>query len=160
VRRTQSGGEARRKTGRKAGRQACCQTGGEARCQTETGCQQAQPAPDPTPEPTPTPEPAKTWALLVGVSDYQNPAITDLKYAAADATGLHKALTDPTLGNLPASQVKMLVDSEATTANIMGAVETFLKPNVKAGDKVLVFLAGHGVAKGVGAIGQELLHLT
>src|SRR5258708_7107620 len=33
-----------------------------------------------------------TWALLVGVSKYQNPAILSLRYPSSDATALRDAL--------------------------------------------------------------------
>lgn len=105
----------------------------------------------PTPTPTPTPEVGpKTFALLVGVGKYQNPAISALKYPPIDAAGLRDALTDPKLGGIPADRVKLLADDEATRDNILGAVDTFFKPKVQDGDRVLVFLAGHGVSKGVG----------
>ncbi len=125
----------------------------------------AKPAPKPAnPEPIAVPEPAappepvaapvetgpKTWALLVGVSEYQSPQISSLRFPATDATSLRDALTDPKVGGLPASQVLLLADADATRAKITGAVNTFLRSNVKSGDKIVVFLAGHGVAKGVG----------
>jgi uncharacterized caspase-like protein/tetratricopeptide (TPR) repeat protein len=100
---------------------------------------------------------AKTWALLVGVSSYQNPQISTLRYAAQDATGLRDALIDAKLGGLPENQVLLLADDKATREGILGAVQTFLKPNVKAGDHVIVFLAGHGVAKGVGVGAKSFL---
>jgi hypothetical protein len=93
---------------------------------------------------------AQTWALLVGISKYQNPMIASLRFPSADATAVRDAMTDPQLGGLPADHVKLLVDDQATQSNILGAVDDFLKPNVKPGDKVILFLAGHGVAKGVG----------
>jgi uncharacterized caspase-like protein/tetratricopeptide (TPR) repeat protein len=94
---------------------------------------------------------ADKWALLVGVSKYQNSTlITSLNYPAADAKGMAEVLMDPQLGGLPKDHVRLLADAEATRANIIGAVDGFLKPNVKAGDQVIVFLAGHGVAKGIG----------
>lgn len=98
-----------------------------------------------------------TWALLVGVSKYQAPQIAALKYPAADAGGIRDALTDPQIGALPSSQVHLLTDGEATRARILEGVETFLKPNVKPGDQVIVFLAGHGVAKGVGTDAKSYL---
>src|SRR5947209_3208219 len=91
-----------------------------------------------------------TWALLVGVSKYQNPAILSLRFPASDATAIRDALVDRQLGGLPAGNVRLLTDEQATTANILGAVDSFLKPNVRPGDQVITFLAGHGVAKGVG----------
>jgi tetratricopeptide (TPR) repeat protein len=100
---------------------------------------------------------ANTWALLVGVSKYETPQIASLKYPSADAEAIKDALVDPKIGGLAPNQVKLLADSEATRDNILGSVESFLKPNVKAGDQVIVFIAGHGVAKGVGAQAKSFL---
>lgn len=100
---------------------------------------------------------ATTWAVLVGVSKYETPQIASLKYPAADAAGIRDALIDPQIGGLPASQVRVLADGEATRANILASVDEFLKPNVQPGDQVIVFLAGHGVAKGVGADAKSYL---
>src|SRR5207247_4715439 len=91
-----------------------------------------------------------TWALLVGVSKYQNPAIVSLRFPASDAASIRDALVDRQLGGLPAGNVRLLTDEEATAPNILGAVDSFLKPNVKPGDPGVTFRAGHGVAKGVG----------
>ncbi len=133
------------------------------------------PRPRPTPRPTQrltqrtTPAPTqpisvapietgpKTWALLVGVSLYENTGISSLRYPAKDAQGLRDALLDPQLGGLPAGQVMLLTDAKATRSGIMGAVGSFLRPNVKPGDKVVVFLAGHGVAKGAGLSAKSYL---
>lgn len=99
----------------------------------------------------------KTWVLLVGVGSYENPQISSLRFPAKDALSLRDALIDPKIGALPRNQVKMLADNEATRENITGAVGNFFKPNVQAGDKVVVFLAGHGVAKGVGVSAKSYL---
>src|SRR5205823_2686281 len=93
---------------------------------------------------------SRTWAVLVGVSKYQNPLIASLRFPASDATAIRDALVDRQLGGLPAGNVRLLTDDQATTANILGAIDGFLKPNVKPGDQVILFLAGHGIAKGVG----------
>jgi hypothetical protein len=119
-----------------------------------------RPAPYRPAAPTPTPEPprgARTWALLVGIGKYANANITGLKYPAIDAGAVRDALVDPQVGGIPASNVKLLTDEEATADNINGAVDNFLKNNVKDGDKVVVFLAGHGVAKGVGLEAKSFL---
>lgn len=115
----------------------------------------AEPAP-PAEEPEAAPA-YQTWALLVGVSKYQAPQVTSLKYPATDAAGIRDALIDKKLGNVPAQHVKLLTDDQATRENILGAVDDFLKPNVKQGDHVIIFLAGHGVAKGVGTSAKSYL---
>ncbi|BCM94240.1 hypothetical protein IAD21_06143 [Abditibacteriota bacterium] len=115
----------------------------------------------PTMAPTPVVAPIetgpKTWALLVGISHYQTDQISSLRFPAKDAMGLRDALIDPTVGGLPPKQVMLLADDDATRDKINGAVGTFLRPNVKNGDKVVVFLAGHGIAKGVGLSAKSYL---
>lgn len=100
----------------------------------------------------------KIWALLVGISTYQNSNnIASLKFPASDAAAIGDALKDPTLGAVPADHILLLTNEQATAANIKGAVDTFFRPNVKPGDTIIVFLAGHGIAKGVGAAAKGYL---
>lgn len=117
----------------------------------------ANPAPQERPVEAPVAVGPKTWALLVGVSKYQSDLITSLRYPAKDAMGIRDALLDPKLGGVPANQVMLITDEEATRDKILGAVNSFLRPNVKEGDKVVVFLAGHGIAKGVGLNAKSYL---
>src|ERR1051325_10841136 len=93
---------------------------------------------------------AQTWAVLVGVSQYQSQQVASLHYPAADATSVRDALVDPQLGGLPPGNVQLLADAQATSANIQAAVDA-LSGKVKAGDSVVLFLAGHGITKGAGA---------
>src|SRR5262249_12899693 len=92
---------------------------------------------------------AETWGLLIGVSKYQNPQITSLKYPAEDAASIRDALVDPQLGQVPADHVRLITDEQATRGNIFDGVRSFLAKGVKPGDQVIVFMAGHGVTKGV-----------
>ncbi|MDX1934063.1 MAG: caspase family protein [Capsulimonadales bacterium] len=126
----------------------------------------SKPAPKPKPTettdapgtaPTASAESGRIWALLVGVSKYRNPQIATLRYPAADATGIRDALVDKELGGIPAANVHLLTDDQATAAGILAAVDTFLTPNVRPGDQVVLFLAGHGVAKGAGAEAKSYL---
>ena len=93
---------------------------------------------------------ADTWALLIGVSRYQVLSKSSLGFPAKDAESLRDALTNPELGNMPPDHVKLLINDDATAAHIVDGVDTFLKSHVKPGDTVIVSLAGHGIAKGVG----------
>ena len=99
----------------------------------------------------------KTRALLVGFSNYESSQISHLTYPASDVAAIAQALEDPTLGNVPADHIKLLTNEQATAANIKGAVDDFFKPNVKPGDSIIIFLAGHGVAKGVGTAAKGYL---
>ena len=98
-----------------------------------------------------------TWAVLVGINKYQNPQINSLKYPAVDATSLRDALTASELGRLPADHVKLLTDDDATAEGIKSSVTDFLAKHVKPGDSVILSLAGHGVAKGVGLEAKSYL---
>jgi uncharacterized caspase-like protein len=126
---------------------------------------QQKPAPTPprpTVVPTPVPTPVvetgpRTFALLVGVGDYASPAVSDLDFPAVDATALRDALADPALGGVPRERVMLLANEEATRAGILGAVDSFFKPKVKDGDRMIVFLAGHGVTKGIGLAARSWL---
>jgi WD40 repeat protein/uncharacterized caspase-like protein len=83
-------------------------------------------------------------ALVVGISSYADASI-DLRYANADARALYELLTDRALG--PAAfrpeDVRLLLDDEATVANINKGLREFLR-RARENDLVLFFFAGHG----------------
>jgi hypothetical protein len=77
------------------------------------------------------------WAVIVGVSDYQY--INDLHYCDDDALELTAAFL-PVWG---VGHIKCLVDSQATKANILDAID-WLADNADADDTVLFSFSGHG----------------
>ena len=87
-----------------------------------------------------------TWALLVGISRYGSPMITGLTSPAKDVAAIATALEDPKLGGVPSSHILVLTNENATCAHIKNAATTFFRPNVKPGDQIILYLAGHGVA--------------
>ncbi|HEV2991408.1 MAG TPA: caspase family protein, partial [Candidatus Angelobacter sp.] len=90
-----------------------------------------------------TAAPGKRWALIVGVSKYQDPKIPRLDYADQDARALSDALSSSTLGGFSAERKLVLLNEQATTAGITKALRSFLqKPDVD--DTVVIYLAGHG----------------
>ncbi|HEX8834580.1 MAG TPA: caspase family protein, partial [Abditibacteriaceae bacterium] len=121
--------------------------------------QSAVPQPVAQPEPVVPPVEAgpKTWALLIGVGKYTNPQISSLRFPPVDAAAIRTALADKKLGNIPENQILLLTDGDATREKIHGAVDGFLKDKVGEGDKIILFLAGHGIAKGVGASARSYL---
>ena len=93
------------------------------------------------------------WALIVGVSDYPG-QIQDLNYPKSDATAVRDVLVKS--AGFKAANIRLLTDDaagelKATRANIYAAVDNYLGTRVKAGDQVVVFLAGHGISRGLGA---------
>jgi uncharacterized caspase-like protein len=85
------------------------------------------------------------WAVVVGVSDYQDPAIPDLKYADDDARAVYDFLLSPAagMGGFDEEKVLLLIDEEATYSALRNALFTFLKGPTDD-DVVMVYFAGHG----------------
>ncbi|HTE20332.1 MAG TPA: caspase family protein, partial [Armatimonadota bacterium] len=91
----------------------------------------------------PTARPAgKLLGLCVGVSEYADSGVRDLKYADADARALGSALKEQR-GIYTSADVQSLVNEQATRTNVRSALEGLVKRATKA-DTVVVFLSGHG----------------
>jgi len=82
------------------------------------------------------------WAIVIGISTYQDKQL-NLKYAHKDAQALYDLLLKPSGGGFEKDHVKLLLNEEATTANITRSLRSFLKKPAKD-DIVLIYLAGHG----------------
>ena len=88
----------------------------------------------------------QTYALLIGVSKYQRPELA-LQYAHADATTFAQLLQSPRGGGLPANNVLLLTDAQATTAAVRNGFQDFLKRRATKNDTVIIFVAGHGTVE-------------
>jgi hypothetical protein len=86
---------------------------------------------------------AQKWAVIVGISKYRDSRIAGLRYASADAHAFQDWLVSPQGGGYAPSQVKLLVDSEATGQNIRNALFNWLKQALEE-DMVTIYFAGHG----------------
>jgi hypothetical protein len=86
---------------------------------------------------------ARGYALVVGISDYADPGIPDLRYAHRDAFAWRDFLLSAEGGAFQPARVKCLVNEQATRVNIISSISGFLNA---AGpeDLVFVFFAGHG----------------
>ena len=92
------------------------------------------------------------WALLVGVSNYPG-QIQKLTYPSKDARAIKDLLTSS--ARLPEDHIRLLTDdgqgdAKATRQNILAAIDN-LATRVQPNHQVIVFLAGHGIARGLGA---------
>ena len=85
----------------------------------------------------------KTFAVVIGISDYQDPKIPDLRYAHRDAEAFALFLTSPSGGSLNKEQYKLLINNRATTAQI-GAALDWLLDVCTEGDQAIIYFAGHG----------------
>ena len=86
------------------------------------------------------------WAVIVGVSKYQDDRITPLRYADDDAQALYDFLTSEAagLGGFKKENVLLLLNNKATYREIRTALFTFLKAATED-DLVVIYFAGHGM---------------
>src|SRR3989339_1751794 len=83
------------------------------------------------------------YAVVVGVSDYKDAGIPDLKYADADAQAFYDFLTSPIGGDFTKENVMLLKNEQATLKNVKLAITNFLKKAIDT-DFVVIFMACHG----------------
>jgi uncharacterized caspase-like protein len=97
------------------------------------------------------PPDAKTYALVVGISQYQKlPEALWLQYPDADAKTFAQHLASGRGGGVPSGQMLLLTNEQATAAALRDAFRTFLKRPGK-NDTVFILLAGHGTVDSRGA---------
>ena len=83
------------------------------------------------------------WALIIGVGDYADSRIADLRYADRDADAFYNWLVSREGGRLPPSNVKLLINKQATMSNIKHALFVWLKQALEE-DVIIIYYAGHG----------------
>jgi tetratricopeptide (TPR) repeat protein len=88
----------------------------------------------------------KTYALIVGISTYQNSSIPQLRYAHADAELFAQHLRSPRGGHLTGSEITVLTNEKATIAAIRNAIDTLLKLRAGKTDTIILFFAAHGTS--------------
>nr|WP_275899179.1 caspase family protein [Pyxidicoccus caerfyrddinensis] len=85
----------------------------------------------------------RRMALLVGISEFDDPHWRGLRYTSKDATDLAEALRDPTRGRF--DQVRVLTRPEETTrASILAALRQLRKDAHRPDDVVVVYFSAHG----------------
>jgi len=86
------------------------------------------------------PQASDRWAVIIGISDYKGDAY-DLGYCDDDAWDFYNALVNEY--GWSSNHITMLIDSQATKANILGAID-WMRANEGSGDEVVFFYSGHG----------------
>ncbi len=85
----------------------------------------------------------KVWAVIVGIERYYH--MPALRYTKSDAFYLYSHLRSPEGGALPANQIRLLVDEDASHRNIIMAMrDVYLRADEN--DVVLFYFSGHGLA--------------
>ncbi|MFT5042700.1 MAG: putative caspase-like protein [Hyphomicrobiaceae bacterium] len=94
----------------------------------------------------------KSWAVLIGINDYESNAVSDLQYARSDVDAMRKSLVP--LG-FPEEQIFTLTGAEATREAISRLLNERLRTVTGPEDRVLVFFAGHGLTQDLPRGGEE-----
>jgi uncharacterized caspase-like protein len=84
-----------------------------------------------------------TRAVVIGISDYADDRITDLKYAHRDAEAFAAWLQSPAGGSLPNDQMTLLTNGQATLGKMVAAFDWLIAKS-KPGDRALIYFSGHG----------------
>jgi hypothetical protein len=97
--------------------------------------------------PVPRSEPAvgsfydRSWAVVIGIDDYQHPRIPKLGFAVNDARAVQSTLLEQ---GFRQDHIFALLNGDATKRRIEGILGDDLRQRVGPNDRVLVFFAGHG----------------
>ena len=84
-----------------------------------------------------------TFAVVIGISDYQHEDIPDLRFADKDAKAFAQYLQSPAGGNVPDENIQLLTNEKATMAAMAAALDWLVEKCTK-GDQAIIYFAGHG----------------
>ena len=87
-----------------------------------------------------TPSRRNAHAVVIGINSY--PRLPKLKYAFNDALAFKQLLVEK--NRVPAENITLLVNEQATLRNVRRALGTNLKNAVGIEDMAIIFFAGHG----------------
>lgn len=93
-----------------------------------------------------------TFAIVAGVSAYE--FIQPLRYADADAKEFYRFLTAKTGAGIPAENVKLLLNKDASRSSLLNNVYAFLAKNKDKAKRIIIYFSGHGDAD---AFGEQYL---
>jgi hypothetical protein len=97
----------------------------------------------------------KTWAIIIGINKYRDPAIETLELAVHDAIGVARTLQE----QFEFDRILTLYDDKATKERIVATLFDSLK-NTHPDDGVFLFFASHGdtIMTGEGEVGYLVPH--
>ncbi|MFH1419300.1 MAG: SUMF1/EgtB/PvdO family nonheme iron enzyme [Planctomycetota bacterium] len=85
-------------------------------------------------------------AVIIGINDYADAAIPDLRYAELDARAVYDTLADPAVGRFPKGNLKLLLGVDASPSAIKAAL--YGLRGASKDDLVIIFYSGHGAKEG------------
>jgi len=100
------------------------------------------------PLPAPGPKIATRWAIVIGVTDYDNKGVPKLRFAESDADAMYRLLT--TRAGYARENVLLLTDrapEKPTLQNFRLALGDFLSRKTARDDMVLIYYTGLGASE-------------
>lgn len=85
------------------------------------------------------------WAVVIGIDQYKDRSISQLRFAAADAEAVYRVLT--TSGGVKSSNAYLLLNQDATQRNLRQVLGDLLHQKVVGDDEVIIYYAGHGTTE-------------
>ncbi len=86
---------------------------------------------------------SQSYALIIGISKYEDPKITSLKHAHKDAAAFADFCASPSGLNIPIDRMRTMTDEKASYWNIVDGLD-WLKNNAQKDDQIYIYFAGHG----------------
>lgn len=83
-----------------------------------------------------------SFAIVIGISNYRDEIIPNVKYAKSDAEILSRYLEN--VGGIPRKNMKLLTDDGVTKGDLEAYLEDWLPRRVKKDSEVFIYFAGHG----------------
>ena len=94
------------------------------------------------------PPKGNTYAVVIGISSYLDTNVTPLEFSNRDAVVFADFLMSASGGSVPKKNIKLLIDSVATSGEVDKALR-WLKDNAKKDDVVYFYFSGHGALENV-----------
>ena len=80
-----------------------------------------------------------TYAVVVGISDYQDPGIPDLRFADKDAEAFAAFLSSKAGGSLDQDHLKLLLNKQASMAQFANALDWLMEMQKKEIKPLFIF---------------------
>lgn len=86
--------------------------------------------------------PQNRFAVVIGLSNFQDERVPKLRYSTKDASDMATFLKDE--AGFAGENIKVMLDSDANAQAILDSIATWLPERVKPGDIVFFFISSHG----------------
>jgi tetratricopeptide (TPR) repeat protein len=102
--------------------------------------------------------PPNTWAVIIGISKFKNLSKDDqLQFADKDAETFAKFIKSPRGRSFPESNIKLLLNEDATLASLKRSLGNWIQRSAKSNDIVYIYIATHSLVEKEASKGAYLV---